>query len=354
MTLQERTSRILPDLTGSVISVGAASRAGRLFGAPPKRRAITPPAPHETDHERALRFISEGRLKEAAQLAARLINAGNAGPFLAPHLKGSSAIAARKWFSERADGGVEGAEFANITPEIAAVMLSHNDGNRQVKSPNLDAIMRDIQGGRWRTNGESMIISSDGRMNDGQHRCWGVVLVGRSITSVVSYGVERTSMATVDIGRKREGADRLTIAGVPNSTKASALAGHIFEMQYGRKPTPAEVDEFYHEHEDAIRTSISLVGGNIKGIGSAAPGAAAFYLMGIGHGEEKVRDFFTRIHTGEMMERRDPRMVLHKAAKVDRVRLSRENWTKAFVQHFIAHELGKRVSQPMYDITLSW
>jgi hypothetical protein len=112
-----------------------------------------------------------------------------------------------------------------LTPDLAKKLLEANTGNRPVNKSLLAMLCAAIEGGRWKYNGESIIISNTGRLIDGQHRCMAVVATGIAVEVVIVNDVEDDVFATIDSGAKRTGSDILSIEGVKNATHvAAALA----------------------------------------------------------------------------------------------------------------------------------
>lgn len=311
----------------------------------------------KSDHEKVLEMVSTGQYEAAAKLAAKLINSDNdIGFFIHGGSDEFSLVDA--WFKGRVRAAAQNkiSEFCPLTPELAQILLLKNKGNRRVNSANLGGIMRDMASSRWAANGETIIVSKDGLLNDGQHRCFAALITGASVETAIVFGVDRETMATIDIGRKRTGADRLGLSGVQNYVPMSAISNLILEMKNGRLPTPAETDEFFYANRELVEAANSAAGSNMKGIGPSAAGAACAYLIAAGYRQAEIAEFFVAIRSGEMMPKRDPRMVLHKSIFDARfkLKLSRDNWVRAFVAHFISHKAGKTTASVVWDITLAW
>lgn len=342
--------------------------AERLFGKPAngnKPRILedltdAPPAPVtgtsvsvlvEAEHEKVFRLVAEKKFEDAARLAARLINAGDVSSFMIyGHL--ATYRRAEAWFADTVATTRRSAStvIQNITPELAQVLLLKNTGNRKLKAANLARIMRDIASDRWHLNGESIIVAKDGSVNDGQHRNFAVLLTGRSIKTVMSFGLSRESMKTVDIGEKRQAKDRLGIAGVGDYIRMSAIASMAFEVYNGRAATPSEADDYFHENRKLIELAGSLTASSMKGVGPSAAGVAAMHLVRLGHEPEEIKAFFAKVRSGEMLAKNDPRMTLHRAIFVDRykLKLSRENWFRAIVNHFLALKEGRKPTEVQF------
>lgn len=106
-------------------------------------------------------------------------------------------------------------ETIHLSPERAAQLLEHNTHNRPVAQRHVDRIARQIADGHWRFNGDTIKVSDDGEVLDGQHRLWAVVETQTAIETIVVYGIAREAFATIDTVRKqRSGGDTLSLVGV--------------------------------------------------------------------------------------------------------------------------------------------
>lgn len=123
-----------------------------------------------------------------------------------------------------------------ITPEIArewlewtAQCIAENTGqrNRPIKSKLIAFLSDEIKGGRWRLNGESIVLDMDDMVIDGQHRLLAIIRSGITVQSVVVRGVDKSLFATIDSGVRRTAADTLACDG------NIANPGHIAAMVNG-------------------------------------------------------------------------------------------------------------------------
>jgi len=110
-----------------------------------------------------------------------------------------------------------------LTPELAKAMLNNNPDNRLIRVGNLKKLEDDIRAGRWTFNGEPILISNEGMVNDGQHRCTAVIETNIPIETMIVFGLERASRITVDQGGAKAACDYLSMEGVPNSTNVAAI-----------------------------------------------------------------------------------------------------------------------------------
>ncbi|WP_025091043.1 hypothetical protein [Brucella intermedia] len=355
MQIVQARGREIPVTTRSKRYTPERARAEALFHKPaavakpriledaPKVAATRLVAVEETEHDKVFRLVREGKFEDAARLAARLINVGQVTGFFI-YGKSPEFTKASEWHQRLVRDGDARANVHIISPERAQILLMHNIGNRRVNAANLAAIMRDIATHRFDLNGESIVVCQDGTVNDGQHRTFGVLLTGQPIESVVSYGVTKESMRTVNIGRKRTGVDRLNIASIPNAVHMSAISNLAFEMYNGRAATPAEAQDYYFENQEHIVLANSLIGNPQKGLGSAAPGVAALHLLSLGANEDDIRHFFTAFRTGEMLKRRNPIYTLREALREKTVKWTRQQWTRGIVHHFLIWRAGRSLA----------
>lgn len=109
-----------------------------------------------------------------------------------------------------------------LSPALAEEMLRGNVTNRHLSEKAVNRYAKDMLAGNWKANGESIKISKDGRLLDGQHRLHAVAQSGCMIPMVIVRGVEESAVDTIDIGKKRSFGDWLGIQGEKNTTTLAA------------------------------------------------------------------------------------------------------------------------------------
>jgi hypothetical protein len=117
-----------------------------------------------------------------------------------------------------------------ITVERANELWQRRAPNRSVAPGAVDRLASDMTAGRWELNAETIKISSDGRLVDGQHRIAACIKSGMPFHTFVAYGVDR--YAEVDICRTRGVSDALIIfderkLGPRASISADGALGHV-------------------------------------------------------------------------------------------------------------------------------
>jgi hypothetical protein len=190
-----------------------------------------------------------------------------------------------------------------ITPVLAEIMLESNTGNRNISAPTVERLAADMRNGDWRLTGEAIIFSSDGILNDGQHRLSACVLAGVSFVSDVRFGVARESFQFTDIGAKRSGRDVFDILGEANApVLASALrllnnyeAGTILSRSGA---TPHRLVEMLEIHPN-MRESAARAMSSYREFRLIPPSTMAFCHYLFARLDKNAADrFFTDLGTG--------------------------------------------------------
>jgi len=111
----------------------------------------------------------------------------------------------------------------SITPEMAKNILENNSRNRKINKGRVKRFKEEILNGFWVYNGESIIISTTGKLLDGQHRLLAVIEAETSIEINLITDVEDTvdgidTFLTINT-ENRTNNDALYIAGYKTNTK---------------------------------------------------------------------------------------------------------------------------------------
>jgi hypothetical protein len=106
----------------------------------------------------------------------------------------------------------------------AAILKDRNQGNRPPKPNKVQQFAADMANGRWGLTGDTLKFAPDGRLLDGQNRLAAAVRVNKPFKTHVVFGIDPQLFGRMDIGKPRNAADVLHIAGYKYaSTLASAL-----------------------------------------------------------------------------------------------------------------------------------
>lgn len=96
-----------------------------------------------------------------------------------------------------------------INPVEAAKILKKNGQNRPISNNIINRYAALITAGKWHFNGAPIIIAADGTLIDGQHRLYALIKADKKLDLLIVRGLTKDAFSTIDIGRKRTGADAL-------------------------------------------------------------------------------------------------------------------------------------------------
>jgi len=219
--------------------------------------------------------------------------------------------------------------YEEITPEVASQYLEHNKANRNLKEARIDAIVRDMQGGRFLTTHQGIAFDKSGELVDGQHRLWAVIKAQTPVVMAVTRGVDERTKAVLDTGVKRTTADYLKLEGYDNRTILGAIArtAMLYERgtpigSYRAATSNAEVYEFLSEHEEMVeaaelaRTWYTHLQARPSVIGTA-------YWIFARIDQAKAVEFFTDMVNMTLNGEGDPRVALMRRLNQARINAER-------------------------------
>lgn len=154
-------------------------------------------------------------------------------------------------------------EIRDLDARAAAKLLGANTHNRHLRPTVVNRYARDMAGGLWMMNGETIKVADSGVILDGQHRLAAIVQADVVIPMVVVTGLLEDSQETVDRGMPRNIADALKLRGASNAT---ALAGAIAQAICLQSESPSDTTAWpstrealaYYETHPGLDRSVSL------------------------------------------------------------------------------------------------
>lgn len=265
------------------------------------------------------------------------------------------------WFSDRVERGRSGpyVEITTVTPDIAKRLLEANDGNRPISEALVAEIVADIDHGFWVLNGETIIVSRDGKLNDGQHRLEAVARTGRPIQTAIMWGVPREARLTVDMGRQRTAGNFLAMNGVAHSTAAAAACKLLIQFNAGKYSTggaqakrgeavitKADIRTYYNQNRKAVTAALGDTANNkfAKLVGVTAMAAGHVILHKTNNVEAVV--FYARLLDGANLKQGDPILFLRErlfASKKDHLRPPEK--LELILRHWNSWRRGKKLSK---------
>lgn len=206
------------------------------------------------------------------------------------------------------------AEVATITPELAEQYLAKNTHNRNPKNSNLKKVVRALENGEWKLNGEAIKIAVDGTILDGQHRLLAIVSTGIPMTTLIIRGLANESQETMDGGSPRSASDVLKLRGEHNSIILAAVAKKIATFHaYGLKSattnhhivTTAEITSTVDSTPGIRELSMKAKKvASASGLTGSLAGLLMYVFEAIDPDDSEF--FFERLATGEMLGQGNP------------------------------------------------
>lgn len=237
-----------------------------------------------------------------------------------------------RWFDDQvAKAAINGphAIVATLYPELARHILDNNPGNRPVSRRTVATWKRDMASGEWALNGETIIISKEGLLNDGQHRLMANIEYGEPIKCCFFFGAERDSRLTVNRGKIRTSGDYFSMEGI----KGGNHLGHACRLVYlittlGRvsshsehQPTKSQVRNMF-DSCPGISESLDFVGW--KRVGTASVGIlAAFHFLFAKLDKQQADGFISALKGGTNLAHDNPAFVLRERLVADKARKRR-------------------------------
>ena len=133
----------------------------------------------------------------------------------------------------------ETSRVIEVDPEAAKDILEErNKGNRPPKPNKVQQFASDMAADRWGLTGDTIKFGSDGRLLDGQNRLAACVRANKPFSTHVVFGIDPKLFGRMDIGKPRNAADVLHIAGYKYaSTLAAAVRwAHLLDSNpYNRE-----------------------------------------------------------------------------------------------------------------------
>lgn len=238
-------------------------------------------------------------------------------------LKASRDYLTRK-ISRAEASGQPFAEVVVIDPTLAYLLLQRNpaDENRKLAVATVQKYAADMAEGRWRgLNGQTIVISKDGYLNDGQHRLNAVIECGGSIPFTVVFGAERESRMTLDQNKVRTSGDYIGMAGIKNGNKVAAVAAiiHAFKNDLlpggnttraahsDRRPTKVLLHKYALDRLDGIEPALQFCNRrDVRRLTTDTRMAACLYLVAEVAGWSDATEFFERVISGENLGKTNP------------------------------------------------
>lgn len=215
-----------------------------------------------------------------------------------------------------------------ISPETAKSWLHGESGQKQNKNfrgPVESAIARyarDMESGRWRFNGETIVFDEQGFVRDGQQRLEACIRSGKSFDAIVVEGIKPDVDLTQDGGVRRSFAQYLRRDNYENTVLLSSALTWVWRIKVGHEmgrvsPTREELSAIFKENPSIVRSAHILAGHRMP-IGFLSSGIAAIHCIASKRSEQDADRFIELIRTGVGLCENDPILLLRQRLSLRR------------------------------------
>lgn len=269
-----------------------------------------------------------------------------------PNPNTGSLKRAERWLKDRLARGRREmfSETVELTPEIASLLLTLNTDNRKLRETTVAGYVKDILGGRWQFNGETIIVCSDEVLSSGQHRSHAVIQAGQPIKTIIVFGAPPESRRTVDGGLQKSAGDHLQAEGFADALNLAAAAGRIISINtHGRlatvggdRATKQEAMEFVRSNPNlAVSMRAVTHDGSGKIASRSLLASAHFLLARVSAGS--ADEFMDALIAGENLSRKSPIYVLREKLLAKDKRLNDNERMKAIFMAWNNWRAGRSV-----------
>lgn len=154
----------------------------------------------------------------------------------------------------------------NVSPALAEQLLATSAGNRSIKHKRVQMYANDMKNGKWRLNGEPIVLDEKEKLRNGHHRLQAVVNANVVVKMVFVIGVDDESATVADLGANRSYTDILKLGGVSTNACAKNIVAMIrthYREQFSRdNVSVSEVKEFIDRNEALIGKTYYLQASN--------------------------------------------------------------------------------------------
>ncbi|PSW10256.1 hypothetical protein C9J01_18765 [Photobacterium rosenbergii] len=234
-------------------------------------------------------------------------------------------LARRQFKAEK----VESYQEIEITPQLAAIMLSFNRENITEAKGKITEYAQAMEEGRWLYNGDSFRFSRpktiDGgsayaSMLDGQNRCKAIIKSGKTIKANIILGLEPNTFDTIDVGRKRTQTqlvgrtfrDRIDNSGtastITNAVQRVLIHDANLSQKSGLKPhntskvniTQSDVEAYMDANLDQLLRHHEQLREIVGYQNNVMPASQMMFMFHIGarHHEEYTKAYFRQAFAG--------------------------------------------------------
>ncbi|AEK10040.1 hypothetical protein FDH96_gp127 [Mycobacterium phage Rey] len=217
---------------------------------------------------------------------------------------------------------VPNASRIDVSPALAQSWLEGNRNNRPLNTKHVQMLASAIQSGRFQFNGDTIRISKDGTLLDGQHRLNAIIESDATVPMLVVFGLDEDVVSTIDQGRPRSVVDILRMRGVHMTQHnvaigaATILAVYTVALDHVARGGRETIADYVERHVDELNewatwghrvsTESPLIPAQyrtrLRGISPSPVTALAVHMVRSGADPHAVREFFMGAAQGSLMD----------------------------------------------------
>lgn len=240
------------------------------------------------------------------------------------------------------------AETVEINPREAEALRNTFQDNRRTYNDNIRKYAKQMKDGKWRLNGEPIIVDDQGCCVNGYHRLSACIEAGVPFRTLLVTGVPHETWTTVDTGKVRSAGDVFQIDGIKNGIAKATLVAKFSALVQGLNGiadtgslhrlrsssiTREDLLKLYREHEEDFDKVISLIGkysATLKGIitPSMLGGIIAYLYIQKGYKFSKLEGFVDRLATSGLSIYATGRVKLKSCRGFDKQKAICDIWNK--------------------------
>lgn len=201
-----------------------------------------------------------------------------------------------------------------VTPDMARIYLEKNKVNRKISNNNVKFLAKQMLEGNFKKTGQTISISKNGNLLDGQHRLMAIILSNVPIELNFCEELEDDIFDVIDTGKNRTTSDILSIQGHKNPGELSSAISFLMDIHAGisknEKLSNSKKLEFLNMHPELpeIVSICTKENRRFKAISSGAIAALYYTFSKIHH--DQAESFFDKYYSGVGMESGDVILLL--------------------------------------------
>ena len=114
-----------------------------------------------------------------------------------------------------------------IGPNEAKDLLQANNCNRSVRKNAVEQYAAEMQQGEWHLGCDAIGFDETGTLINGQHRLHAIIQSEKAFPFLIARNLPRKSRDSLDVGKKRQLHERITIAGYAISAKEASICNQL-------------------------------------------------------------------------------------------------------------------------------